>query len=152
MLHPPRHSITLPFPTSGLKVHTGEPQPEDPKPSIAAGAPPFPRPFSNPLPIPHVHYAPLQIKGITTIAPADGSARKQRRLEEVRKRRVVVKERKRKERNEEVKRWEKGLGKGNGSRNGRGKGKGEGKERALDRRRPGGRAVADEAKKAHSGK
>ena len=42
----------------------------------------------------------------------DGNARKQKRLEEVRNRRVEVKERKRKEREEERRRWERGLGKG----------------------------------------
>ncbi len=66
------------------------------------------------IPIPNVHYAPLHIKGITTTAPVDGNARKQKRLEEVRKKRVEVKERKRREREEEIRRWEKGLGKGTG--------------------------------------
>ena len=50
------------------------------------------------LPIPHVHYAPLTVKGVTTSTPVDGASRKKQRLEAVRSKRVEKKERKRDER------------------------------------------------------
>ena len=53
------------------------------------------------LPLPHVHYAPLAIKGITTTVPTDGNARKQKRLEGVRARRIEVKEIKQEDRRKE---------------------------------------------------
>jgi len=118
ILHPPRHSITLPFPTSGLKVLNGDApstiQPNATSTSSASvhlKAQPSKPEQANLLPIPDVHYAPSHIKGITTTTPVDGIARKQKRLEEVRKRRVGGKERKKNEREEERRRWEKGLGK-----------------------------------------
>lgn len=124
VVHPPRHSLTLPFPTSGLRVYDGQP---DIAKIASSGHPGAKAKASEPsvskrkahttsastaLPIPHVHYAPLHIKGITTSAPVDGTARKQKRLEEVRKRRVEVKEKKKKEREDGIRRWEKSLGKG----------------------------------------
>jgi hypothetical protein len=60
------------------------------------------------LPLPHVHYAPLAIKGITTTIPTDGNARKQKRLEGVRARRIEVKERKKEARRKEFLRGIKG--------------------------------------------
>jgi len=107
------------------------------------------------IPIPNVHYAPLHIKGITTTAPVDGNARKQKRLEEVRKKRVEVKERKRREREEEIRRWEKGLGKGTGKLGEKGRidqskeakrtGKGDGKRTGKgDGKRTGTGAARDE--------
>ncbi|WWD22289.1 hypothetical protein CI109_106780 [Kwoniella shandongensis] len=78
VLHPPRHSITLPFPTSSLKIHNGA-MTSDKTPTTTG------------VPIPNVHYAPLHVKGIQTTLPVDNAARKAKRLEEVRKRRVEVK-------------------------------------------------------------
>lgn len=48
--------------------------------------------------LPHIHYAPLHVKGITTSIPADGNAKKQKRMEEVRAKRRSAKERKKLER------------------------------------------------------
>lgn len=45
--------------------------------------------------MPHVHYAPLGVKGLTTTVPADSGARKAKRMEEVRERRRARKEGKR---------------------------------------------------------
>jgi hypothetical protein len=45
-----------------------------------------------------IHYAPLHVKGITTTLPADGNAKKAKRLEEVRQKRREKKEQKRLER------------------------------------------------------
>lgn len=68
------------------------------------GLPPVPLtvPASSSTQSPHphqlvagIHYAPIHVKGITTTIPADGTARKAKRLEEVRKRRREVKEGKR---------------------------------------------------------
>ncbi|ORY31957.1 hypothetical protein BCR39DRAFT_564439 [Naematelia encephala] len=87
MLHPPRHNMTLPYPTSALKIYTGDDR---------AAQPPAAAPVS--LPLPTIHYAPLTIKGIQTTAPLDNTARKKRRLEEVRAKRVEVKKRKKDER------------------------------------------------------
>jgi len=44
---------------------------------------------------PFIHYAPLHVKGIHTTIPADGNARKAKRMEEVRAKRVEKKEKKR---------------------------------------------------------
>ena len=63
--------MTLPYPTSNLKVHTGK--------------------DSGNVPLPHVHYAPVTIKGITTKTPIDVNSRKKKRLEEVREKRVESK-------------------------------------------------------------
>ncbi|KAK1926291.1 hypothetical protein DB88DRAFT_481348 [Papiliotrema laurentii] len=95
ILHPPRHNITLPFPTSGLKVYTGE-RNED-----KTDDPPAKKAKTSSLPIPNVHYAPLAVKGITTTVPTDGNAKKQKRLAEVKKRRLEVKEKKKDERRKE---------------------------------------------------
>ncbi|WVQ76458.1 hypothetical protein IAR50_006126 [Cryptococcus sp. DSM 104548] len=68
-LQPPRHGITLPFPTSSLTVHTGH----------------YPSSNTvNPQHLPPVTYAALHIKGIQTKQPADGNSRKAKRLQEVR--------------------------------------------------------------------
>lgn len=67
---PPRHSITLPFPTR-LRVIDGEKE----KPAKR-------------LPQVNVEYAPLHVKALHTTAPLDNNARKAVRLEEVRKKRV----------------------------------------------------------------
>jgi hypothetical protein len=144
VLHPPRISLTLPFPTSSLSVHTGaggastgstsnrtpgtgisqnrnrvqahpahsalpaqadEANSANSADQAGAGR----EPISAPVPVPAssstrlrpdqlvagIHYAPIHVKGITTTIPADGAARKAKRLEEVRKRRREVKEGKR---------------------------------------------------------
>ncbi|KAK8845341.1 hypothetical protein IAR55_006054 [Kwoniella newhampshirensis] len=94
VLHPPRHSITLPFPTSSLKVHAGSKDKTKPTPdknSKLQSNDTSTAFDSAQIPIPHVHYAPLHIKGIQTTVPVNNAARKAKRLEEVRKRRVEVK-------------------------------------------------------------
>jgi hypothetical protein len=73
ILHPPRHALTLPYSTSNLKVHTGKPDAEES------------------APLPHVHYAPVTIKGITTTTPVDATSKKKVRLAEVRQKRVEAK-------------------------------------------------------------
>ena len=70
VLHPPRHALTLPYPTSNLKVHNDDTQT---------------------APLPHVHYAPVTIKGITTSTPVDANSKKKVRLAEVRQKRVEAK-------------------------------------------------------------
>ena len=72
VLHPPRHALTLPYPTSNLKVNTN-----DAKDAAA--------------PLPHVHYAPVVIKGITTSTPVDANSKKKIRLGEVRQKRAEAK-------------------------------------------------------------
>lgn len=67
--------MTLPFPTSSLKVHSGEK-------TISA-------------PVPTVHYPPLHVKAVHTTAPVDNNSRKTQRLIEVRKKRVESKEKRR---------------------------------------------------------
>jgi len=52
----------------------------------------------------------LTIKGITTTAPADAASKKQKRLEEVRKRRIETKEKKREARRVLLKKGLKGVG------------------------------------------
>jgi hypothetical protein len=42
-------------------------------------------------PLPHVHYAPVTIKGITTTTPVDANSKKKVRLAEVRQKRVEAK-------------------------------------------------------------
>lgn len=42
--------------------------------------------------LPHIHYAPVHVKGITTTVPADGASRKARRLDAVRAKRRENKE------------------------------------------------------------
>ena len=105
VLHPPHHNITLPFTTSNLKVHDGNDQTLEASNASSKGASSI---SATALPLPHVHYAPLSIKGITTTAPVDGNARKQKRLAEVRQKRVEVKERKRELRRQEIMRGIKG--------------------------------------------
>ncbi|WVR03423.1 hypothetical protein IAU60_000414 [Kwoniella sp. DSM 27419] len=87
ILHAPRHAITLPFPSSSLRVHSGADQ------LIAQstnGNAAFDKPKTA-APIPDVHYADLHIKGIQTKIPVDNNARKAKRLEEVRAKRVEAK-------------------------------------------------------------
>ena len=72
VLHPPRHALTLPYPTSNLKVHGNDVKDES-------------------APLPHVHYAPVTIKGITTSTPVDANSKKKIRLGEVRQKRVEAK-------------------------------------------------------------
>lgn len=87
LLHPPRHSITLPWPTSNLTVHSDEDakkQVQETNTSVTV----------KPSNVPPIDYAPLHIKGVHTTAPADAAARKARRLEEVRAKRVEAKSKK----------------------------------------------------------
>jgi hypothetical protein len=72
VLHPPRHALTLPYPTSNLKVIN-----DDDK--------------EQAVPLPHVHYAPVTVKGITTSTPVDANSKKKIRLGEVRQKRVDAK-------------------------------------------------------------
>ena len=72
VLHPPRHALTLPYPTSDLKVHGKDVEDES-------------------APLPHVHYAPVTIKGITTSTSVDANSKKKIRLAEVRQKRVEAK-------------------------------------------------------------
>jgi hypothetical protein len=78
-LPPPRHSMTLPWPTTKLTVHTGDKGTD--KENQAEGEAPHPP----------IAYAPLHIKAIHTTAPADAGARKAKRLAEVRAKRVEKK-------------------------------------------------------------
>lgn len=126
ILHPPRHSLTLPFPTAGLKIHTGNSSAKSPGPTVAKTSAKQAKKSTNPppavadgepvskpppaVPLPHVHYAPLTIKGITTTTPADAASKKQKRLEEVRKRRIETKEKKREARRVLLKKGLKGVG------------------------------------------
>lgn len=71
ILHPPRHALTLPYPTSNLKVQNADNE--------------------QTAPLPHVHYAPVTIKGITTSTPVDANSKKKVRLTEVRQKRVEAK-------------------------------------------------------------
>jgi hypothetical protein len=118
--------LTLPFPTAELKVHTGNSSAKPPGPPVAkiptkkanksANPPPAVtngEPVSKvapAVPLPHVHYAPLTIKGITTTTPADAASKKQKRLDEVRKRRIETKEKKKEARRVLLKKGLKGLG------------------------------------------
>lgn len=81
ILQPPRHSVTLPWPSMNLTVHNGE----EPK---ANGAKKAAAPGKTALPVPPIEYAALHIKGVHTTAPADATARKAQRLIEVRAKRV----------------------------------------------------------------
>ncbi|WVQ81000.1 hypothetical protein IAT38_003107 [Cryptococcus sp. DSM 104549] len=101
VLHPPRHTITLPIPTSTLTVHSA---PRQLKPPPVTNGNPSTHPTaleSAPVPanvpIPHVRFAPLHLKGIQTTAPLDNPGRKKLRIEAVRKRREEVRERKKQE-------------------------------------------------------
>ncbi|WWC85595.1 uncharacterized protein L201_000459 [Kwoniella dendrophila CBS 6074] len=82
ILHSPRHSITLPIPTSTLQIHNDS--------SNRSNEETKAKPKSA-MPLPNIHYADLHIKGIKTKVPVDNAARKARRLEEVRKKRVESK-------------------------------------------------------------
>lgn len=84
VLHPPRHALTLPYPTSNLKVHHGKGNSTEQT--------------KDPAPQPHVHYAPVTIKGITTSTPIDANSKKKKRLEEVRQKRIESKARRKLER------------------------------------------------------
>ncbi|WRT63548.1 uncharacterized protein IL334_000453 [Kwoniella shivajii] len=92
VLHAPRHSITLPIPTSSLKIYNSPADKE------------VQRKKKSSHPLPNIHYADLHIKGIKTKIPIDNAARKAQRLEEVRKKRVEAKIRKKEDRLKEKKR------------------------------------------------
>lgn len=103
ILHPPRHSLTLPFPTSSLRIHTGSVSDAGDLNKDGTGTNESNKDKERELKrkkerqhgqsmMPYVHYAPIHVKGITTTIPADGNARKQKRLEEVRQRRRDAKE------------------------------------------------------------
>ncbi|WWC57882.1 uncharacterized protein I303_100417 [Kwoniella dejecticola CBS 10117] len=92
VLHPPRHSITLPIPTSSLTINNSVSLAE----KAAAG--------KHRRPLAGVHYAQLHIKGIKTKTPVDNAARKAKRLEEVRKKRVEAKLKKKEAREKAKKR------------------------------------------------
>lgn len=97
-LQPPRHSVTLPWPTMTLSVHAGEGEEKSKK----AGAKPaegekaaekekVEKTQGNTVPQPQIAYAPLHIKAVHTTAPLDNNARKAKRLVEVRAKRVEAK-------------------------------------------------------------
>lgn len=92
-LPPPRHSMTLPWPTTTLAVHKGETSAETSaetsgeQEGAKEGAKGAEDQAEGPA-HPRIAYAPLHIKAIHTTAPADAGARKARRLAEVRAKRV----------------------------------------------------------------
>ncbi|KAL1409639.1 hypothetical protein Q8F55_003635 [Vanrija albida] len=94
VLQAPRHAVTLPYPTTSLKIYGDEP-----KNGEAASAAPAAKskPPPSQLPTPAIHYAPVHLKGVLTEAPLDANARKQRRLAEVRQKRVESKVKRREE-------------------------------------------------------
>ncbi|WVQ94078.1 hypothetical protein IAU59_001156 [Kwoniella sp. CBS 9459] len=104
ILHSPRHALTLPIPTSSLlSIHTSANSTKaKAKPNSKSNSKQSDGPYTttattqtvSPLPIPDVHYANLHIKGIQTKMPVDNAARKAKRLEEVRRKRVEAKLRK----------------------------------------------------------
>lgn len=87
---PPRHNITLPFPTR-LRVFDGE---KDPTAAGQKGAIETEK-GAGKLPQAQVQYAPLHVKALHTTAPLDNNARKAVRLEEVRKKRAENKAKRR---------------------------------------------------------
>lgn len=76
MLAAPRHSITLPFAVTTLRVH-------DDKKTV---------------PLPAGSYAPLHVKAVHTTAPADANGRKAKRIAEVRAKRIENRTKRRAER------------------------------------------------------
>ncbi|TXT06042.1 hypothetical protein VHUM_03515 [Vanrija humicola] len=93
VLQAPRHAITLPYPTTALKIYGGKLEVGD---AEAAQAPkPKPKAPPSDVPTPAIYYAPVHLKGVLTEAPLDANARKQRRLTEVRRKRVESKEKRR---------------------------------------------------------
>ncbi|GMK54231.1 hypothetical protein CspeluHIS016_0108170 [Cutaneotrichosporon spelunceum] len=105
-LAPPRHSMTLPWPTTGLTVHKGEPEGKDkgsegkreqeegkrePEEGKGNQGREGKSEKNEKTPHPPIAYAPLHIKAVHTTAPADPGARKATRLAEVRARRVEAK-------------------------------------------------------------
>lgn len=86
---PPRHSITLPFPTR-LRVIDGEKSSGEGSQKDKQGAK-----GTTKLPDAPVQYAPLHVKALHTTAPLDNNARKAVRLEEVRKKRAENKAKRR---------------------------------------------------------
>ncbi|WOO79659.1 uncharacterized protein LOC62_02G003182 [Vanrija pseudolonga] len=100
VLQAPRHAITLPYPTTSLKIFGDEPkdaEPKDGESAVPVAAKPKPKPKVQPseVPTPAIYYAPVHLKGVLTEAPLDANARKQRRLTEVRRKRVETKEKRR---------------------------------------------------------
>ncbi|WVF66466.1 hypothetical protein IAT40_001206 [Kwoniella sp. CBS 6097] len=100
VLHSPRHALTLPIPTSTLNFHTTtttkmkSSSKASQRQSGGAASTKTAKTSVLPVPVPDVHYADLHIKGIQTKMPVDNTARKAKRLEEVRRKRVEAKLRK----------------------------------------------------------
>lgn len=85
---PPRHSITLPFPTR-LRIIDGK---DAGTPAKTNGKE---KEVASKLPETPVEYAPLHVKALHTTMPLDNNARKAVRLEEVRKKRAENKAKRR---------------------------------------------------------
>ncbi|KAK4689092.1 ribonuclease P/MRP protein subunit POP3, partial [Tremellales sp. Uapishka_1] len=101
ILHPPRYSISIPFPTATLKLHDDNDRHGTRKGTEKKG------PAVDNVPTDLIHYSPVHIKGIKTTFPVDASSKKATRLAEVRQKRVEAKEKKR---------GANGKGKGNGKK------------------------------------
>ncbi|KLT42190.1 hypothetical protein CC85DRAFT_285782 [Cutaneotrichosporon oleaginosum] len=137
-LPPPRHSMTLPWPTTALAVHTGKDGQKETEPAGEAGKKAEGR-AEGPS-HPPIAYAPLHIKAIHTSAPADPGARKAQRLAEVRAKRVekkanrfaARKEMERKVRSELSGKFV-GAGKGRASRRAAKAAKAEGRAKGADK-------------------
>lgn len=94
LLHPPRHSITLPWPSMNLSVVNGTEAESVTKKKDTHGEEKEATqstPKGETTLVPPIEYAALHIKGVHTTAPADPTARKARRLAEVRAKRVETK-------------------------------------------------------------
>lgn len=87
---PPRHSITLPFPTR-LRIIDGKNSGADGE----KGGNQKKEQVASKLPETPIEYAPLHVKALHTTAPLDNNARKAVRLEEVRKKRAENKAKRR---------------------------------------------------------
>lgn len=81
---PPRHSITLPFPTR-LRVIDGGAAGAGPGAERTKGTKGTKGQAGGKLPDAQVQYAPLHVKALHTTAPLDNNARKAVRLDEVRR-------------------------------------------------------------------
>ncbi|BEI81363.1 hypothetical protein CcaverHIS002_0205230 [Cutaneotrichosporon cavernicola] len=93
-LAPPRHSMTLPWPTTRLTVYKGEPEKESEKGDKEKGdKEKGDKGEKGEKTAPHtpIAYAPLHIKAIHTTMPVDPDARKATRLAQVRANRVEKK-------------------------------------------------------------
>lgn len=89
MLQAPRHAITLPYPTTSLKIYGDDPK--EGESAVPAASKPKAKAPPSDVPTPAIYYAPVHLKGVLTEAPLDANARKQRRLTEVRRKRVETK-------------------------------------------------------------